>query len=65
MTLAIFCRPRAVSWGAPIIGVLGMLATDAPAASRFDALLGAWSGSGRSMYQDGQAEPIRCTGILY
>ena len=61
MTLASFCCPRAVSWGAPIIGVLGMLATDAPAASRFDALLGAWSGSGRSTYQDGQAEPIRCT----
>lgn len=33
----------------------------APAAGRFDALLGAWSGSGRSIYQDGQSEPIRCT----
>jgi hypothetical protein len=30
-------------------------------ASRFDPLLGAWSGSGRSSYQDGQTEPIRCT----
>lgn len=29
-------------------------------ASRFDPLLGAWSGSGRSSYQDGQTEPIRC-----
>lgn len=31
------------------------------AASRFDSLLGAWSGSGRSSFQDGQFEPIRCT----
>ncbi|NJO31872.1 MAG: hypothetical protein HC869_00780 [Rhodospirillales bacterium] len=28
--------------------------------SRFTPLLGAWSGSGRSTYQDGQTEPIRC-----
>jgi hypothetical protein len=31
------------------------------AAGRFDALLGAWSGSGRSSYQDGQTERVRCT----
>ncbi|NJO33957.1 MAG: hypothetical protein HC869_13260 [Rhodospirillales bacterium] len=27
----------------------------------FDALLGAWSGSGQIRYQDGQSEPVRCT----
>lgn len=34
--------------------------TTGMANSRFKPLLGAWSGSGRSTYQDGQAEPIRC-----
>ena len=61
MTLPSFCRQRAFFWWAPITGVLAILATDAPAASRFNALLGAWSGSGRSTYQDGQTEPMRCT----
>jgi hypothetical protein len=31
------------------------------AAAPFDALLGAWSGSGQIRSQDGQSEPVRCT----
>ena len=31
------------------------------AATPFDALIGAWSGSGQIRYQDGQSEPVRCT----
>ena len=31
------------------------------AATSFDALIGAWSGSGQIRYQEGQSEPVRCT----
>jgi hypothetical protein len=55
------CRPGPCARGAVVLALLAAQVTAVSAAGRFDALLGAWSGSGRSSYQDGQTEPIRCT----
>ena len=43
------------------IAVVALPATAALPASAFDALFGAWSGSGQIRYHDGSAEPVRCT----
>ena len=46
---------------AAVLAAITLAATSLSSAGRFDALLGTWSGSGRSIYQDGQSEPIRCS----
>ena len=43
------------------ITIVALPATAALAASSFDALLGAWSGSGQIRYHDGRSEPVRCS----
>ncbi len=40
---------------------VGCMVTAALAATSFDGLVGAWSGSGQIRYEDGQSEGVRCT----
>jgi hypothetical protein len=40
---------------------IACIVTTALAATPFDGLVGAWSGSGQIRYEDGQSEGVRCT----
>lgn len=60
MKSAVRLRSLALYCGTVILALIVGQGTGM-SAGRFDPLLGAWSGSGRSSYQDGQTEPIRCT----
>jgi hypothetical protein len=40
---------------------VGCIVTTALAATPFDGLVGAWSGSGQIRYEDGQSEGVRCS----